>query len=626
MFENNTGDSSLSEVVDSGFERALTAAPGLSRVAPDRIATALTLMRRPRTTPLDAAIAREVVLRDGGAVAAITGRIDKVGNDLIVSAEIAPPNEAGMALSIVEPAAPRNRLDETIRREAAHIRQAITANAAAFSIPRQNLRKVTSPSLRAVELYSQAAALLPDGVDHPAVTTHDPRADNALAQTLLESALREDPDFGAAHTLLAYAIRNQQPCTGCPAERIALAHAERATELALDVSSVERHWILATGHDFRVRFGIAAEELIPELRNAIEEWAAVIRDSPDFPVALDHLLSDSSAAVVLRAQAAARLAELADTYPDTFRVNVAAAIAARDAEDEPAVDRLSARAERLMTARQQEANLGWSSELDLLLMERAWLRDDPHDVRHRLTAMFAQVDGGRPGLAALINPRAFNADLALGRLRDAEVCLGRYPPGTQHDVTFLWLLKERRDINDLRAFLAPRMGGVASVAIGIEWAEAGFLDEARRIVRLEANRGGRSNAYRLQIQEAIDLAEHRPEDAVRVADRVLPGLPFGGRHLQMSMITASAFEQLGRTADAIRTLEVSTAHRMAVADDRMVVWLDARAQLADLYHQIGREQEARAVEDHLLRLLSEADPDYPLLVELRTRSRARSSN
>lgn len=42
----------------------------------------------------------------------------------------------------------------------------------------------------------------------------------------------------------------------------------------------------------------------------------------------------------------------------------------------------------------------------------------------------------------------------------------------------------------------------------------------------------------------------------------------------------------------------------------------ARRQLADLYRSIGREADARAVEDELLQLLVAADADDPLPVDL----------
>lgn len=85
------------------------------------------------------------------------------------------------------------------------------------------------------------------------------------------------------------------------------------------------------------------------------------------------------------------------------------------------------------------------------------------------------------------------------------------------------------------------------------------------------------------------------------------------------MMTAGALVELGRVPDAITMLEASTARRMPAIDLAGCRWMNARAQLANLYHKVGRESEARGLEDHLLKLLAVADPDHPLLLELKSR-------
>jgi hypothetical protein len=49
-------------------------------------------------------------------------------------------------------------------------------------------------------------------------------------------------------------------------------------------------------------------------------------------------------------------------------------------------------------------------------------------------------------------------------------------------------------------------------------------------------------------------------------------------------------------------------------------WLEGRAQLARLYRKNGQVREAEAVEAQMSKLLALADPDYPLLLELRERA------
>jgi hypothetical protein len=155
--------------------------------------------------------------------------------------------------------------------------------------------------------------------------------------------------------------------------------------------------------------------------------------------------------------------------------------------------------------------------------------------------------------------------------------------------------------------------------IGITWAENGFFEEARRVVRETPVKD-----YAIQVEESIAVAEHRPGDALRLAERVFATLQPGTGHLQMTMMTADALVELGRVREAISRLEASTAYRMRAADiDGGYRWISARAQLARLYQTVGEEAKARAIEDHLVKLLAVADPDHPLLLDLKSRIAAR---
>ena len=59
-------------------------------------------------------------------------------------------------------------------------------------------------------------------------------------------------------------------------------------------------------------------------------------------------------------------------------------------------------------------------------------------------------------------------------------------------------------------------------------------------------------------------------------------------------------------------------------------WMRDEMDLARLYRRLGRVQDAERIEAELRKLLAYADPDFPLLVELKklqdTHSIARNSN
>jgi hypothetical protein len=45
----------------------------------------------------------------------------------------------------------------------------------------------------------------------------------------------------------------------------------------------------------------------------------------------------------------------------------------------------------------------------------------------------------------------------------------------------------------------------------------------------------------------------------------------------------------------------------------------ARDKLSDAYRRVGRLGDAAAVDDELVKLLRAADPDYPMLLEVKAR-------
>jgi hypothetical protein len=47
-----------------------------------------------------------------------------------------------------------------------------------------------------------------------------------------------------------------------------------------------------------------------------------------------------------------------------------------------------------------------------------------------------------------------------------------------------------------------------------------------------------------------------------------------------------------------------------------VYWMRTRLQLAQIYREMGRNQDAQKVEAELRKLLAYADPNHPILVEL----------
>ena len=74
-FENRTGEAVFGGTLEYALERELSNSQFVNVVPRPRIEDALRLMQRPLDTPINAAVGREIALRDGGIRALLTGRV-----------------------------------------------------------------------------------------------------------------------------------------------------------------------------------------------------------------------------------------------------------------------------------------------------------------------------------------------------------------------------------------------------------------------------------------------------------------------------------------------------------------------------------------------------------------------
>ncbi|MEP6801436.1 MAG: hypothetical protein ABJC07_05835, partial [Acidobacteriota bacterium] len=83
-FENRTGRPIFDGTLEAALERELRNSRYLNVVPRERINDALTLMRKPDDTRIDAALGREICLRDGDIRALVTGRIEKLDSKFLL--------------------------------------------------------------------------------------------------------------------------------------------------------------------------------------------------------------------------------------------------------------------------------------------------------------------------------------------------------------------------------------------------------------------------------------------------------------------------------------------------------------------------------------------------------------
>ncbi len=62
--------------------------------------------------------------------------------------------------------------------------------------------------------------------------------------------------------------------------------------------------------------------------------------------------------------------------------------------------------------------------------------------------------------------------------------------------------------------------------------------------------------------------------------------------------------------------EASSNKTFLVRSGAAPLWFRIQWRLAEVYRKLGRDEDARRIEEELLKLLAYADPDHPILVQL----------
>ncbi len=114
----------------------------------------------------------------------------------------------------------------------------------------------------------------------------------------------------------------------------------------------------------------------------------------------------------------------------------------------------------------------------------------------------------------------------------------------------------------------------------------------------------------------LKLIRGNTAEGIEMLEGILPRLTVW--HLGVSEILAEAYRLQGDLLAAIQLLEEASKKRPLLVRPQWTptTWLRNKAQLADLYRDEGRYEDARKIEDELRRLLALADSDHPILRQL----------
>jgi tetratricopeptide (TPR) repeat protein len=605
-FENLTGDPSLDGALEYALERELSNSSFVNVVPRSRIDDALELMRKPAGTRVDANVGREVALRDGRIKAMIVGRVEKTGDAYTVSAQIASTADGATAAIVNEVSVDSKDLVRVVGRMAVGLRQKLGEALPRIKTDPEKLEKVATPSMRALQLYSQARALAGD-VDLFAGPTIA-----ASVEQLLTDALAEDPSFVWAHILMAHALWVQERSVE------ALTHVERAVA-ATEPGGIDRY--IATGelHAFRGILSGHAADRNRHLEQAMASFEAALQLQPDhawsmgclmnlaemlgrFPgsVFIERYLAVRPNSVVVFAQAM----NAAIAYGN---LTLARDYARRGSALDVPIDSMSNAAANLRIFAVRDAFYRRNPRQALLEADR--LAGDP---RSRARTVVMQI-----GL------KLAEMYVALGRLDRVEQVASWIEPQSSGHRLLVVASAAREDRDALRVLLRrlfPNLehvlggsGGLAASATSA-FISAGLLDSAHRLIAKRTH----GPTFHMLLEGELALAQGRVPHGVGLLERLLreDAPAEAWMRTRGSLVLADFLTARGEVSRAVGVLETASQERRHLFEDLKPEHLRVRERLAQLYRQLDRIAEAEGIEADLRRLLAVAEDDHPMKLRL----------
>lgn len=614
-FDNRTGEKLLDGTLQYAVEREISNSQFVNVVPHDRVQDALRLMKKPLDATLDRETARQVCLRDGAIKAILTGRIEKLGTNYVLSVQIIDPSRDVVVTSLSEEDPADTLLAQAVRKLSARVRKSLGEQELAVQLTDEQLAKVTTPSLHALQLYTQADRM---------IAQND--TSSKIAAELLEQAIQEDPNFASAHMLLGYAYSD----LGRIAD--AAPHFRRAFELANTTTERERYFILASyyGHP-----------PVNQVGKAAELYETLLRRYPDHRWALNNLadiylqLGKGEQYDELRLRLAALRpndlkAQLLAGWVLVFKQITTAEGAPLTSRWTPDFRDTQQYLDRAIALRNaggnQEPGYDLSGSPRLFAAEIRWMDGNISQSRADVidTARFGtQIEQERPyELAPYF--------AAYGNLHEAERRAATQPQSGVLPILAFF----RDDVKDAERLLRQQQRAHSSILpLG---STAMFMAKLGREKDTEAiwqtwikSRRPDQNLLSLHNAMRAELALFKGDipRGTQMLDKELPRVRTVVLWAQIaSEDLARAYEKEGRPQDAVRVLE-RAAYGPTMVADFSAMWQERiQWDLGQLYRELGRGKDADRVEDLLRTELAFADPDHPIVLALRDQDQTSASN
>lgn len=593
---NRTGQAIFDGTLETTLERELASSSFVNVITRERLTDSLILMGKPVSSSVDEALALELARRDDGIKALVTGSIERGEVGFRLTAQIVNSTTRRPVATFEQTAANDSEVQAKLQTVSWQIREALGESSNSIDADRRERGRTPGPSLRAMQSYSKAAALM---------SARPPRPDEA--ESLLRTALDEESRFAEALVLLGTALVAQKR-----RRTDELPLADRALTLAPDLPVRERNLVAAYFHDWRGRAATPFDR--SELVAAVTAGEALLKLQPDRLRAL-QILHGSYVALGRGRDADDMTVRIATVRPNSFQRNFDAAQILLRRGEVPAALRHNARAATALATGEIRPDALNAAAVRVFEATAAWLWRDAREtlrIVDGLAAAFNQVPSEEQVAYA---DYLTNLYLSLGRLDQAEDAAALIPPSTNsRNHKRATVLVERGDLDGLRDHM---LGDYRELTGRIDPQRVRFLIRVGLLEEAERDFAASNPTFQTaDLRAELLLARGRPEDAILLLQQA--GTSAG-------QTLSQAWEATGNLPKAIEALEAFLTTRSEFAAERGsgrptgLAWIRGRAALLRLYRLSGRD--ARAIESELGTLLAVADRDHPVLQLLKGHSK-----
>ena len=585
--QNQSGEPVLDGAVPYLIERAVGDSSQVNVVPGIRVDDTLRLMRTEPRARVDSSLAREVCLRDGGIQLIVNSRAQKLGLTYLLSVDVVEATTGRLLGGFSGQTEQIERLPGVVVKLASEVRRLAGESAVSRKASEQRLEHVTTPSLRACQLYSLAYSEA-QPVNWP------------VAEKLTREALAEDPEFASAHLWLAWALNNQRK-----SESERDAHLSKAIELSNRATDREREFILGSEKTMHGRY----EEAVVVYRRMLISYPNEYWGRNNLVVDLLRLGRDD----------AAERYRLSDLRPNDLN---SADLAFREAVlsgRQDIASRFRLRAEKIVQNDPEPDNGAMQYK------RRWWAGFRLHDLwlAGKLDELLAAID--RIGSAERRDPNDVYAAMTLyetlGRFHDAQRMIQKLPAQRASASVVLEYLRDDRPelLSRIREGYCCDVTS-ALLAIQGNWKTTDYEEYLQR------NRFPSDSEYRREADARFATIRSDLAGGAQLFSKWPLPIPISTSLQGRLLIAASlarAYELAGDDRAGLTILETADRGPLPLYSvgrfSEGAFWHRLRYERARLLRKLGRWGEAALIEDALRKDLRLADVDHPLLHRLKAR-------